>query len=132
MFNNVNWYFVIGAAIGSFLSSILYCLWFWSPRNVEKRKAKMLKKIKEDQAAYESSFTKWLDDNWDDDNMLPPALNADDAIVFLKHYLLGPGWYVNYPGSSGQITTEITCEILKKYSKRFRKECKKNDFRWNI
>lgn len=124
-----NWSFIIGCAIGALLISILYCLWFWNPKNIEKRKAKVLKKIEEEKAAYESSFTKWLRDNWDDDNMLPPALDADDALVFLKYYLLGPGWYVNYPGSSGQIITEIVCEILKRYSKKFRKECEKNDFR---
>lgn len=129
MFNNLNWYFIIGAVIGSFLASSLYCLWFWNPKNMEKRKAKMLKKIKEDQAAYESSFTKWLRDNWDEDNMLPPALDAEDAFVFLKYYLLGPDWYVDFPGSAEQIITEMTYAILKKYSKKFRKECKKNDFR---
>lgn len=129
MFNNLNWYFIIGAAIGSFLASSLYCLWFWNPKNVEKRKAKMLKQIEEDRVAYENSFTKWLRDNWDEDNMLPPALDADDALVFLKYYLLGPDWYVNFPGSSEQIITEMTYDILEKYSKKFRKECKKNDFR---
>lgn len=123
---------IIGAAIGSFLTSILYCLWFWNPKTVEKRKTKMLKRIEEERAAYESSFTKWLDDNWDEDNMLPPALDADEALVFLKYYLLGPDWCVYYPGSSEQIITEMIYDILKKYSKKFRKECKKNDFRRNI
>lgn len=124
MLNNY-WCFMLGAIIGSILAPTLYCLWFRNPKNVEKRKAK----LKIEETAYESSFTKWLRENWDEDTMLPPSLSAEDAIVFLKNYLLGPDWYVNYPGSSGQIVTEITYDILKKYSKKFRKECEKNSFR---
>jgi hypothetical protein len=42
----------------------------------------------------------------------------------LKNYLLGEDWYVAYPGSAKQITTDIVYDILKKYSKKFRKELK--------
>lgn len=72
------------------------------------------------------SFTKWLklENSKDPDNILPPGLDFEKAIYFLKNYLLGEDWYVNYSGSAKQITTDIVYDILKKYSKKFRKELK--------
>jgi len=70
------------------------------------------------------SFTEWLksENIKDPDNILPPALDFEKAIYFLKNYLLGEDWYVAHPGSAKQITTDIVYDILKKYSKKFRKE----------
>ena len=72
------------------------------------------------------SFTEWLklENSKDPDNMLPPALDFEKAIYFLKNYLLGENWYVEYPGTPKQINTDIVYDILKKYSKKFRKELK--------
>lgn len=72
------------------------------------------------------SFTEWLklENAKDPDNILPPELDFEKAIYFLKNYLLGEDWYVNYSGSAKQITTDIVYDILKKYSKKFRKELK--------
>lgn len=72
------------------------------------------------------SFTRWLESEnaKDPDNMLPPALDFEKAIYFLKNYLLGEDWYVEYPGTPKQINTDIVYDILKKYSKKFRKELK--------
>lgn len=72
------------------------------------------------------SFTKWLklENAKDPDNILPPELDFEKAIYFLKNYLLGEDWYVNYSGSAKQINTDIVYNILRKYSKRFRKELK--------
>lgn len=72
------------------------------------------------------SFTKWLESEnaKDPDNMLPPALDFEKAIYFLKNYLLGEDWYVKYPGTPKQINTDMVYDILKKYSKKFRKELK--------
>ena len=72
------------------------------------------------------SFLEWLklENSKDPDNMLPPGLDFEKAIYFLKDYLLGEDWYVSYSGSAKQITTDIVYEILKKYSKKFRKELK--------
>lgn len=72
------------------------------------------------------SFTEWLklENAKDPDNMLPPALDFEKAIYFLKNYLLGEDWYVEYPGTPKQINTDIVYDILKKYSKKFRKELK--------
>lgn len=72
------------------------------------------------------SFTEWLklENAKDPDSTLPPELDFEKAIYFLKNYLLGEDWYVNYSGSAKQINTDIVYDILRKYSKRFRKELK--------
>jgi hypothetical protein len=72
------------------------------------------------------SFTEWLklENAKDPNNILPPELDFEKAFYFLKNYLLGEDWYVNYSGSAKQITTDIVYDILKKYSKKFRKELK--------
>ena len=71
-------------------------------------------------------FTEWLklENAKDPDNILPPELDFEKAIYFLKNYLLGEDWYVNYSGSAKQINTDIVYNILRKYSKKFRKELK--------
>ncbi len=76
------------------------------------------------------SFTDWLAIHQDPNNIFPPPLDFEKAIVFLKDYLLGEDWYVCYPGSAEQITTEIVYSILKNYSKEFKKELKKEKKRW--
>lgn len=72
------------------------------------------------------SFAEWLklENAKDPDNILPPELDFEKAIYFLKNYLLGEDWYVNYSGSAKQINTDIVYNILRKYSKKFRKELK--------
>ena len=72
------------------------------------------------------SFTEWLklENSKDPSNTLPPELDFEKAIYFLKNYLLGEDWYVNYSGSAKQINTDIVYNILRKYSKKFRKELK--------
>lgn len=74
-----------------------------------------------------NSFMEWLktESQKDPDNMLPPSLDYESAVVFLKNYLLGEDWYVTYSGSAEQITTDIVYCILEKYSKKFRKELKR-------
>lgn len=68
------------------------------------------------------SFTKWLDDNWVENNMFCPNLDAQLALNFLKDYLLGEDWCVTIPLSQEQINTEIVNDILLKYSKEYKKE----------
>ena len=79
------------------------------------------------------SFLEWLklENSKDPDNILPPGLDFEKAIYFLKDYLLGEDWYVSYSGSAKQITTDIVYDILKKYSKKFRKELKTYEKRVN-
>jgi hypothetical protein len=76
------------------------------------------------------TFTDWLEMNQDPNNIFPPPLDFKKAICFLKDYLLGEDWYVSYPGSAEQISTEIVYSILKNYSKKFKKELKREKKRW--
>ena len=73
------------------------------------------------------SFTEWLklENAKDPDNILPPELDFEKAIYFLKNYLLGEDWYVVCPMSQNQINTVILDNILYKYCKDYRKSCKK-------
>lgn len=73
-----------------------------------------------------NEFSKWVNDNWDDGDILPPGLEAQKGISFLIDYLLGEDWYVEYPASTTQINTEAVWSILAKYSKKFRKELKQH------
>lgn len=70
-------------------------------------------------------FQKWLDENWEKDNMFPPSLDAQTAINFLESYLLGVDWYIVNPLTTSQANCEVVHEILYKYSKKYRKEIKK-------
>lgn len=70
-------------------------------------------------------FLKWLENNWQKDNMFPPCLDAQTALNFLTDYLLGEDWYVVDPLCQQQINTEIVSNILSKYSKKYRKEKRK-------
>ena len=71
------------------------------------------------------TFRKWLDENWDKNNMFPPPLEAQKAIDFLEQYLLGEDWYIVNPLTTAQANVEIVHEILYKYSRKYRKEVKK-------
>ena len=70
-------------------------------------------------------FQKWLDKNWEKDNMFPPSLDAQTALNFLESYLLGVDWYIVNPLTTSQANCEVVHEILYKYSKKYRKELKK-------
>lgn len=70
------------------------------------------------------TFTEWLKQEFekDPDNLCDPPLEAQQAIYFLTDYLLGEEWYVTMPESAEQINTAIVHAILKKYSRKYRKE----------
>ena len=70
-------------------------------------------------------FSKWLDNNWDKDNMFPPPLDPQEALIFFKEYLLGEDWYIVNPLSTAQANCELVYDILYKYSRKFRKEMKR-------
>ena len=67
-------------------------------------------------------FSKWLDNNWQKDNMFPPPLDAQEALNFLQKYLLGEDWYIVNPLTTAQANCEVVHDILYKYSKKYRKE----------
>jgi hypothetical protein len=69
-------------------------------------------------------YQEWLDENWQKDNMFPPALDAQTGLNFLQQYLLGENWYTVDPLPTAQVNVEVVHEILYKYSKKYRKEYK--------
>lgn len=81
------------------------------------------KKVSDTMPANET-FSEWLNNNWDKDNIFPPPLSDRKAMKFLTDYLLGKDWYSVNPISQEQINTEIVHDILIKYSKEYRKETK--------
>lgn len=70
------------------------------------------------------TFTEWLDENWEQDNMFPPCLDPQIALNFLEQYLLGEDWYIVNPLSTSQANCEVVDSILYKYSRKYRKEYK--------
>ena len=71
-------------------------------------------------------FQRWLDENLEKDNILPPVLDAQTALDFLQQYLLGEDWYSVNPLPTNQVNAEIVISILEKYSKKYKKEMRRN------
>lgn len=58
-------------------------------------------------------------------NIFNPPITDREAVVFLENYLLKDGdIYISTPMSHEQMNTEIVFTILKRYSRKFRKELK--------
>ena len=60
----------------------------------------------------------------DKDNMFGVGVSDAEFRQFIIDYLLGKDWYVVDPLGQTQINEIALHEILEKYSKRYRKECK--------
>ena len=60
----------------------------------------------------------------DKDNMFGVGVSDSEFRQFVINYLLGEDWYVVDPLGQTQINEIALYEILEKYSKRYRKECK--------
>lgn len=75
------------------------------------------------------SFSYWLLYEAKDCGVCDPPLEAQLALDFLSHYLLGDDWYVNTSESTIQVNSAIVYNILKEYSPEFRKE-QKRYMRW--
>lgn len=71
-----------------------------------------------------TKFSDWINENQDKENIIPPGMSDEEAINFLKNYLLGEDWYIAYSCSKSQANTEIVVAILEKYSKQYKKEKK--------
>ena len=63
-------------------------------------------------------------DREDKDNMFGVGVSDSEFRQFIIDYLLGEDWYVVDPLGQTQINEIALYEILEKYSKRYRKECK--------
>ena len=66
--------------------------------------------------------------NQPDYGLCDPPMSDSKALEFLTEYLV-PNIQVAMPERNAQINTVIVFEILKRYSKRFRKEMKKEKTR---
>ena len=60
----------------------------------------------------------------DKDNMFGVGVSDAEFRRFIIDYLLGENWYVVDPIGQTQINEIALYEILEKYSKRYRKECR--------
>lgn len=70
----------------------------------------------------ESFFNILSDDTY---GICPSPTSPLLALEVLCDYLLGEDWYVSIPMSQDQINTCIVDDILKKYSREYRKDIKK-------
>ena len=60
----------------------------------------------------------------DKDNIFGVGISDTEFRAIIIDYLLGEDWYVVDPLGQTQINEIALYEILEKYSKRYRKECK--------
>ena len=74
------------------------------------------------------TLTEFMDERYrnreDKDNIYGVGVSDAEFRAFIINYLLGEDWYVVDPLGQTQINEIALYEILKKYSKRYRKECK--------
>lgn len=76
------------------------------------------------------TLTDFLDEKYksrtDKDNIYGVGMTDAEFRQFIIDYLLPDNWYVSDPLGQTQINEIAIHEILNKYSKKFRKECKHN------
>ena len=68
----------------------------------------------------------------DKDNMFGVGVSDKEFRTFIINYLLGENWYVVDPLEQTQINEIALYQILEKYSKRYKKECKKQKERIGV
>lgn len=61
-----------------------------------------------------------------------PPMKPEEFINFIKDYLLDEDWYTINPVNAKQIYTEILIAVLEKYSKKYKKEKRKNRWKLNM
>lgn len=75
------------------------------------------------------TLTEFMDEQYekrkDKDNIYGVGISDAGFRKFIIDYLLGEDWYVVDPLGQTQINEIALYEILEKYSKRYRKECKR-------
>ena len=74
-------------------------------------------------------LTEFMDERYknreDKDNIFGVGVSDAEFRTFIINYLLGEDWYVLDPLGQTQINEIALYEILEKYSRRYRKECKR-------
>ena len=73
----------------------------------------------------EETFSEWIQNHWDKNNLAPPELESQKALYFLADYLLEDGFYTSMPVNTKQVNVEIVAAILERHSRKYRKERKK-------
>lgn len=73
-------------------------------------------------------LTEFLDERYknrkDKDNIYGVGISDAEFRYFIINYILGEDWYVVDPLGQAQINEIALINILEKYSKRYKKECK--------
>ena len=76
----------------------------------------------------DNTFTAFINERYktrkDKNNWFPVGISNAEFVNFIIDYLLGHDWYVVAPCSTPQTNEIALGEILKKYSKEYRKEVK--------
>ena len=74
------------------------------------------------------TLTEFMDERYknrgDKDNIFGVGVSDAEFRTFIIDYLLGEDWYVVDPIGQTQVNEIALHEILEKYSRRYRKECK--------
>ena len=77
----------------------------------------------------DNTFTAFINERYktrqDKNNIFPVGVSDAEFRRFIIDYLLGRDWYVVDPLSQNQTNEIALGEILKKYSKEYRKEVKR-------
>ena len=61
-------------------------------------------------------FQEWIALNKEEGTVYLPKLGAQDALNFIKDYLLGKDWYKGFTGSQGELNAEIVAAIVERYA----------------
>lgn len=76
-----------------------------------------------------TTYTEFINEKYrtrkDKDNIFPVGISDAEFREFIIDYLLGRDWYVVAPCSTPETNEIALGEILKKYSKEYRKEVKR-------
>lgn len=74
------------------------------------------------------TLTEFMDERYrnreDKDNIFGVGVSDAEFRTFVINYLLGEDWYIADPLGQTQINEIALHEILEKYSRQYRKECK--------
>lgn len=65
-----------------------------------------------------------------EDNIIPDAITAQQALDILTDFFLGEGYYIAISCSPGQANAIITENIMMQFERKYKKFCKKRGWRW--
>ena len=92
-----------------------------TPADVVKR----LERVAED-ASCKKDFLHFTPE----DNMIPDAIAAQQALDILTDFFLGEDYYIAISCSPGQANAIITENIMMQFERKYKKFCKKRGWRW--